>query len=52
MAAAVVLQACSHHSFGWGASSPGELLDRAAALSIGALALADVDSMAGVVDFV
>lgn len=46
------MRACSHYSFGWGASSPEELLDRAAHLGIGALALADVDTMAGVVDFV
>jgi error-prone DNA polymerase len=42
----------SYFSFRYGTMSPGELVDRAAALGIGALALTDVNSTSGVFGFV
>ncbi len=47
----VPLRVHGHHSMLTGVDSPAELCARAAALGLPALALADVDSLAGVVEF-
>ncbi|MBC8515184.1 DNA polymerase III subunit alpha [bacterium] len=48
----VLLRTHSHHSLGQGVPSSTTLLDRCAAMGIGAVALTDTDTMAGVIDFV
>ena len=48
----VPLRVHGHHSLLTGIDSPAELLERASELGIGALALADIDTTAGHVEFI
>ncbi|MDE0916362.1 MAG: PHP domain-containing protein, partial [Planctomycetota bacterium] len=47
----IPLRVHGHHSLLTGTDSPAQLLSRARELNLGALALTDVDSVTGLVDF-